>query len=99
MVLILSHIHYLTMSVFQHILTTPQVLEFQQQDHQLAMSFSSLNLLVAQPYMPKGILLVLRTCKHNFIIIVKMIIKIKSFCLNYIENTFGNDQLFLSDKV
>ena len=40
MVLILSHIHYLTMSVFQHILTTPQVLEFQQQDHQLAMSFS-----------------------------------------------------------
>ena len=55
--------------------------------HQLAMSFLSLNLLVAQPY------------KHNFIIIVKMIIKIKSFCLNYIENTFGNDQLFLSDKV
>ena len=87
MFLILSHIHYLTMSVFQHILTTPQVLEFQQQDHQLAMSFSSLNLLVAQPY------------KHNFIIIVKMIIKIKSFCLNYIQNTFGNDQLFLSDKV
>ena len=87
MVLILSHIHYLTMSVFQHILTIPQVLEFQQQEHQLAMSFSSLNLLVAQLY------------KHNFIIIVKMIIKIKSFCLNYIENTFGNDQLFLSDKV
>ena len=55
--------------------------------HQLAMSFLSLNLLVAQLF------------KHNFIIIVKMIIKVKRFCLNYIQNTFGNDQLFLSDKV
>ena len=82
MVLILSHIHFLTTKQLPHI-----VMQVFKMEHQLVMSFSSLNLLVAQPY------------KHNFNIIVKMILKIKSFCLNYIENTFGNDQLFLSDKV
>ena len=55
--------------------------------HQLVMSFSWLNLLVAQLF------------KHIILLSLKNDNKSNKIFLNYIENTFGNDQLFLSDKV